>query len=123
MKKTFSAHMIFIRKLDCGVLLRQLFFSFSFKNILGLLSRRRKITTQIALLSSPDCLKPKEEKECVVLVVKNSPANAGDTGDANLIPESGRFPGGGSLQYSCLENPMDRGAWSATVPEVTKNRT
>jgi len=59
----------------------------------------------------------------VVLVVKNSPANAGDTGDAYSIPESGRFPGGGTLKYSCLENPMDRGAWRATVPKVSKNRT
>ena len=56
-------------------------------------------------------------------MVKNSPASTGDRGDANLIPESGRFPGGGTLQYSCLENPMDRGAWRATVPEVEKNQT
>ena len=48
-------------------------------------------------------------------MVKNTPANAGDV---DLIPESGRFPGGGSenpLQYSGLGNPMDRGAWQATV--------
>ena len=48
--------------------------------------------------------------------VKNLPVNAGDTGDAGSIPESGRSPGGGNsspLQYSCLENPMDRGAWRA----------
>ena len=48
-------------------------------------------------------------------MVKNPPVNAGDTG---LIPGSGRSPGegnGNSLQYSCLENPMDRGAWQATV--------
>ena len=53
-------------------------------------------------------------------VVKNQPANAGDVG---LIPGSGRSPGGGHgnpLQYSCLENPMDRGAWWATAQEVTK---
>ena len=50
-------------------------------------------------------------------VVKNLPANA-DSGYAGLIPESGRSPGGGNgnpLQCSCLENPMDRGAWEATV--------
>ena len=50
----------------------------------------------------------------VVLVVKNLPANAGDIRDAGLIPGSGRSPGGGqgnALQYSCLENPVDRGAW------------
>ena len=57
----------------------------------------------------------------LALVVKNSPANAGDVGDAGLIPGSGRSPGGGHgnpLQYSCLENPMDRGAWWATVHGV-----
>ena len=51
-------------------------------------------------------------------VVKNPPANAGDKRDAGSIPESGRSPGGGHgnpLQHSCLENPMDRGAWWATV--------
>ena len=56
-------------------------------------------------------------------VVTNPPANAGDTG---MIPGSGRFPGGGnvnSLQYSCLENSMDRGAWWTTVYEVAKNFT
>ena len=62
----------------------------------------------------------------VVLVVKNPLANAGDIRDSGLIPESGRFPGEGNgnpLQYSCLENPMDRGAWRATVDRVTKSRT
>ena len=50
---------------------------------------------------------------------KNLPANAGDARDAGLIPELGRFPGvgnGNPLQYSCLKNFMDRGAWWATVP-------
>ena len=50
----------------------------------------------------------------VVLVVKNSLANAGDIRDVSLIPGSGGCPGGGhgnALQYSCLENTMDRGAW------------
>ena len=59
----------------------------------------------------------------VVLVVKNLPANAGDTG---LIPGLGRSPGGGHgnpLQYSCLENPMNRGVWQATVHRVTKSWT
>ena len=49
---------------------------------------------------------------------KNLPANAGDTGDTSLIPGSGRSPAGGngnSLQHSCLENPMDRRAWEATI--------
>ena len=51
---------------------------------------------------------------------------AGDVRDAGLIPRSGRSPGEGNgkpLQYSCLENPMDRGAWWATVHGVTKSRT
>ena len=55
-------------------------------------------------------------------MVKNLPANAGD---ASSIPGLGRSPGGENgnpLQYSCLENPMDRGAWWAIVHEVTKNQ-
>ena len=54
----------------------------------------------------------------VALVVKNPPANAGDIEDVGLIPGLGRSPGGGHgspLQCSCLDNPMDRGAWGATV--------
>ena len=57
-------------------------------------------------------------------VVKNLPANAGDAGDAGSIPGSGRSPGEGNgnpLQYSCLGNPMDRGARYATVQGVAKN--
>ena len=57
--------------------------------------------------------------------VKKLPPNAREVRDLGLIPGSGRSPGGGhdtSLQYSCLENPMDRGAWRATVHRVTKNR-
>ena len=59
----------------------------------------------------------------VVLVVKNPPANTGDVRVMGLIPESGRSPGegnGNSLQYSCLENPMHRRAWQATVHRVTE---
>ena len=62
----------------------------------------------------------------VVLVVKNLPVNAEDTGYAGLIPESERSPGGGNgnpLQYLCLENPMDRGAWWPIVHSVAKSRT
>ena len=58
--------------------------------------------------------------------VKNPSASAGDTGDAGSIPGSGRSPGGGNgnpLQYSCLENPVDKGAWWVTVHGVTKNQT
>ena len=59
----------------------------------------------------------------MALVVKNLPANAGDLG---LIPGLGGSPGeenGNPLQFSCLENPMDRGAWQATVHVTTKNKT
>jgi len=62
----------------------------------------------------------------VVLVVKKPSANAGDVREVNPIPGLGRFLGGGHdnpLQYSCLENPMDRGAWMATVHGVTKSQT
>ena len=56
-------------------------------------------------------------------VVKNPPTSAGDVRDAGLMPGSGRSPGGGHdnpLQHSCLENPMDRGAWWATVHGVAE---
>ena len=62
----------------------------------------------------------------VVLVLKNLPANAGDIRDVGLIPGSGRSPGGGHgnpLQYSCLENSIDRGAWWATLHGVSKSWT
>ena len=58
-------------------------------------------------------------------MVKILPANAGDIRDVALIPGLGRSSGGGHgnpLQYSCLGNPMDREAWQATVPRVTKSR-
>ena len=57
-------------------------------------------------------------------VVKNLPANAGDIRDAGSIPGLGRVPevgNGNPLQYSCLENCMDRGAWQATVHGVSKS--
>ena len=56
-------------------------------------------------------------------LVKNLPASAGDSGS---IPGLGKSPGGGNgnpLQYSCLDNPMDRGAWRATLHGITKSRT
>ena len=56
-------------------------------------------------------------------MVKNPPASAGDAG---LIPESGKSPGDGNgnpLQYSCLENPVDRGTWWATVHGLIKSQT
>ena len=61
-----------------------------------------------------------------MLVVKNLPANEGDIKDTGSIPGWGRSPGGGhasQLQYSCLENSMDRGARWDTVQSVTKSRT
>ena len=62
----------------------------------------------------------------LVLVVTNLPANVGDLREAGLIPELGRSPGGGHdnpLQHSCLENPVDRGPWWATVHGVAKSPT
>ena len=62
----------------------------------------------------------------VVLVVKNLPANPRDTRDVGSIPGSGRSPGRGNgnpLQYFCLENPMDKGAWWATVHRVAQSWT
>jgi len=62
----------------------------------------------------------------VALVVKNLPANTEDIRDTGSIPGSGRSPGEGNanpVQYSCLENPMDRGAWRAIVHGVGKSRT
>ena len=59
-------------------------------------------------------------------MVKNPPANAEDINDAGSMPGSRRSTGeghGNSLQYSCLENPMDRGAWGATVSGVAKSQT
>ena len=59
----------------------------------------------------------------VVLVVKNLSANAGDLRDLGLVSGSGRSPGGGHgnpLQYSCLENSMDRGTWQAIVHRVAE---
>ena len=60
----------------------------------------------------------------MALVVKNLPANAGDRRDAGLIPGSERSPEGGHgspLQYSCLENPMDRGVWQALVHKIAES--
>ena len=61
----------------------------------------------------------------VALVVKNTPDYAGDVRDIDSITGIGRSPGGGRgnpLQYPCLENPMDRGAWQATFHRVAKNQ-
>ena len=61
----------------------------------------------------------------VAQVLKNPPANAGDTGDVGSIPGPGRSPGGGNgnlLQFSCLENHMERGAWWPTVHGIAKSQ-
>ena len=62
----------------------------------------------------------------MALVVKKLPANAGDVRDTGSIPGLGRSPGeghGNPLQYSCLENPMDRGAWQGIVNGVAQSQT
>ena len=62
----------------------------------------------------------------MALVIEKLPANSGDVRDAGMILGSGRSPRvgqGNQLQYSCLENPMDRGTWRAMVHKVTKNQT
>ena len=62
----------------------------------------------------------------LVLVIKKPPANTENISDAGLTPGSGRSPGAGQgnpLQYSCLENPMDRGAWRATVHRFPNSQT
>ena len=59
-------------------------------------------------------------------MVKSQPTNAGSAGHKGLIPGLGRSPGGGNgnlIQHSCLENPMDRGAWRVTVRGVAESRT
>ena len=92
----------------------------------------------IELLSGSELVLAPAESRCFVIIcpvawasqvalVKNPPASVGDIRDLGLIPGSGRSPGGGGhgnpLQYSHLENPMDRGAWRATVHRVTKSWT
>ena len=62
----------------------------------------------------------------IALVIKNAPVNAEDVRDVGSIPGLGRSPGGGHgspLQYSCLENPMDRGAWWDAVHGATESWT
>ena len=72
------------------------------------------------------CLYRRYQASQLVLVVKNPLASAGDIRDAGSIPELVRSPGEGNgnlFQYSCLENPMDRGAWWATVHRVARSQT
>ena len=78
-------------------------------------------------MSSHICPSPQNTRASqVALLVKNLPAKAGDMRDEGSIPGSGRSPGGGHgnpLQYSCVENPMDRGAWWATVHWAAQDQT
>ena len=83
--------------------------------------RRRQFLMNIFWL-----IYPKLRTSHVALVVKNPLASAGDKRDLGSIPGWRRSPGEGNgnpLQYSCLENPMDRGAWRATVHGVAKSQT
>ena len=93
----------------------------------GLVSWKfKKKRYEIAILDSGMC-----EDICQIgfpssSAVKNPPTNAGDAEEVGSIPGSGRSPGEGNgnlFQYFCLENPMDRGAWRATVHGATKSQT
>ena len=79
---------------------------------------------QVAIRTSMYILRASQGGMVFRLMVKNQPANAGDAEDTVMILESGRPQGGGNgypLQYSCPENPTDRGTWRATVHGVTKS--
>ena len=94
-------------------------------------SERITASTSVLTLSSHiRTCSTKEKKKKTDLnsgsVVKNPPANAANTGNMGSVHGLGRSPAGGNgnpFQYSCLENPMDRGAWQATVHGVAKSRT
>ena len=119
----FSIHLRF------GIFFFSLLAWYSMKNSMTILFHYRQTTFSIVLIwfdqywfdhKSLICDLLNNWASQVVLMVKNPPANAGDSG---LIAESGRSPGGGHgnpLQYSCLENSMDRGAWLAAVHGVTR---
>ena len=88
---------------------------------------RRTTLVNISSWSQEFTLSPSNNQASkMVLVVKNPPASGGDIRDTGLIPGWGKSPGGGNghpLQYSCLENPMDRGAWQTTVHRMAKGHT
>ena len=90
----------------------------------GLISRVQVNKRHLAIrIRVPDWSPASRGSPQVALVVKNPPANAGDVRDMGLIPGSGRPPGEGNdnpLQYSCLENSMDRGAWWAAIHRIAK---
>ena len=88
---------------------------------------RRTTLVNISSWSQEFILSPSNNQASkMVLVVKNPPASGGGIRDTGLIPGWGKSPGGGNgspLQSSCLENPMDRGAWWAAVHRVAESRT
>ena len=112
---------------------RTLGSSGALKNLYQPIQQSGWLLTTLRLVSQARALEAVEPWFCsllcnlwasqVALVVKNTPGNAGDTG---LIPGSQRSPGGENgnpIQYSCLENPMDRGAWQGMVHRIAKNQT
>ena len=92
----------------------------------GVLIKRTHYVKRNRHMQRKDNMKAQEASFPSGSVVKNPPVNAGNTGGVGLIPGSGRSPGeehGNPLQYSCLGNPMDRGAWWAIVNGFTKTGT
>ena len=103
---------------DCGCMLSHFSHVWLFANLWN------RVHQALCLWDSPG--KNNGVGFLVVLVVKNLSVNIGDLKDSSLIPGSGRFPGrghGNLLQYSCLGNPMDRGAWQASIHGVAKSWT
>ena len=125
------------RKICCFLLPSSLYTSWSWLKNIKCISTTESLYSLFLwnsllpdLLPSPSSLSIfiilSSEIATLVLVVKNLPANAGDIREGGLIPGMGRSPGGGHgkpLQYSCLENPMDRAAWQAAAHEVAKSQT
>ena len=100
----------------------------SIKQLLELIKMFSGVTRNKISLQKANCIfvYQQEGSSQVALVVKNPPANAGDVKDVGSVSGSGRFPGGWHgypLQYSCLENPMDRGAWQAAVHRIAEPDT
>ena len=102
-------------------------------NLIGFLSSLVSLCSIIKCIKYTNIYTYVHKHRCVCMyegfpgssVVKNPPANAGDSGDAGSVLGSGRSLGGGNsnlFQYSSLENSMDRGAWQAVVHGVTKSR-
>ena len=111
------------------------FKTFLRKTLLRLhtLFQRKRVTisksvykVSIIFIPKPEIHLKKERKKSYMPVVKDTPTSGGDIRDAGSIPGSGRCPGEGNenpLQYSCLENSMDRGTWQAIIHRIAKSRT